>query len=169
MSDDPILTVEDVQVAFPVGGLGRRSSILGVAGVSFDVQRGETFALVGESGSGKTTLARAINGLQPISAGQIRFEDQRIDGLDKRAMKPVRKRMSMMFQDPVGSLSPRMTVGDLITEPFRIHGPQGRNLRDEAARLLALVRAARRFRHALCPSAVRRSGPACGCRPRHCA
>ncbi len=55
MSDDPILSVEDVQVSFPVGGFGRRSSILGVAGVSFDVRRGETFALVGESGSGKTT------------------------------------------------------------------------------------------------------------------
>ena len=66
MSDDPILKVKDVQVSFPVGGLGRRDAILGVAGVSFDVRRGETFALVGESGSGKTTLARAVNGLQEM-------------------------------------------------------------------------------------------------------
>lgn len=164
MSDDPILTVEDVQVSFPVGGLGRRSSILGVAGVSFEVRRGETFALVGESGSGKTTLARAVNGLQAISQGAITFEKQRIDGLDRRAMKPIRRRMSMMFQDPVGSLSPRMTVGDLVTEPFRIHDIDGRNLREEAARLLSLVGLptdfASRFPHQLSGGQARRVGVA---------
>ncbi|NOD35788.1 MULTISPECIES: ABC transporter ATP-binding protein [unclassified Ruegeria] len=164
MSSDPILKVEDVQVSFPVGGFGRRNSILGVAGVSFEVNRGETFALVGESGSGKTTLARAVNGLQEISAGSITFEDQRIDELDPRAMKPVRKRMSMMFQDPVGSLSPRMTVGDLVTEPFRIHGIEGRNLRDEAERLLTLVGLPTsfdsRFPHQLSGGQARRVGVA---------
>lgn len=139
MSTDPILSVKDVQVSFPVGSLVSRGAILGVAGVSFDVRPGETFALVGESGSGKTTLARAINGLQEISNGSITFDGDRIDGLSKARMKPVRKRMSMMFQDPVGSLSPRMTVGDLVTEPFRIHGSEGRNLREEAVRLLTLV------------------------------
>ena len=164
MSSDPILKVEDVQVSFPVGRLGRRSAILGVAGVSFEVNRGETFALVGESGSGKTTLARAINGLQAISAGAITFENQRIDSLDRRAMKAVRRRMSMMFQDPVGSLSPRMTVGDLVTEPFRIHGVEGRNLREEAARLLTLVGLptdfASRFPHQLSGGQARRVGVA---------
>ncbi|WP_171118243.1 ABC transporter ATP-binding protein [Ruegeria sp. HKCCA5463] len=164
MSSDPILKVEDVQVSFPVGRLGRRSAILGVAGVSFEVNRGETFALVGESGSGKTTLARAVNGLQEISAGAITFEDQRIDELDRKAMKPVRKRMSMMFQDPVGSLSPRMTVGDLVTEPFRIHGIEGRNLREEADRLLTLVGLptsfASRFPHQLSGGQARRVGVA---------
>ena len=164
MSDDPILSVEDVQVRFPVGGFGRRRSILGVAGVSLDVRRGETFALVGESGSGKTTLARAVNGLQAISQGAITFEGQRIDGLDRKAMNPVRRRMSMMFQDPVGSLSPRMTVGDLVTEPFRIHGSDGRNLRDEAARLLSLVglptEFASRFPHQLSGGQARRVGVA---------
>lgn len=139
MTNDPILSVDDVQVSFPVGGLTNRDSILGVAGVSFEVRVGETFALVGESGSGKTTLARAINGLQAISNGTITFDGDRIGGLSKSRMKPLRKRMSMMFQDPVGSLSPRMTVGGLVTEPFRIHGIGGRNLRDEAARLLTLV------------------------------
>lgn len=164
MSDDPILSVKDVQVTFPVGGIGRRSGILGVAGVSFDVKRGETYALVGESGSGKTTLARAVNGLQAISQGTITFEGNRIDTLDRRAMKPLRKRMSMMFQDPVGSLSPRMTVGDLVTEPFRIHGIDGRNLRDEAARLLTLVGLptdfASRFPHQLSGGQARRVGVA---------
>lgn len=164
MSDDPILKVEDVQVSFPVGGFGRRSSILGVAGVSFEVNRGETFALVGESGSGKTTLARAVNGLQEVSAGTITFEGGRIDGLDRKAMKPIRRRMSMMFQDPVGSLSPRMTVGDLITEPFQIHGTEGRNLREEAARLLTLVGLptdfTSRFPHQLSGGQARRVGVA---------
>ncbi|MEO0486927.1 MAG: ABC transporter ATP-binding protein [Pseudomonadota bacterium] len=141
-----------------------RGAILGVAGVSFSVQRGETFALVGESGSGKTTLARAINGLQEISEGAITFDGGRIDGLGKRQMKPIRKRMSMMFQDPVGSLSPRMTVGDLVTEPFRIHGTEGRNLRDEAARLLTLVGLpadfAARYPHQLSGGQARRVGVA---------
>ncbi len=164
MSTDPILKIEDVQVSFPVGSLGRKNAILGVAGVSFEVHRGETFALVGESGSGKTTLARAVNGLQAISAGAITFEGQRIDGLDRRSMKSVRRRMSMMFQDPVGSLSPRMTVGDLVTEPFRIHGIEGRNLREEAARLLTLVGLptdfVSRFPHQLSGGQARRVGVA---------
>lgn len=164
MTDAPILSVRDVQVSFPVGRMGRRSSILGVAGVSFDVRRGETFALVGESGSGKTTLARAVNGLQAVSAGSITFEGQRIDELDRRSMKPVRKRMSMMFQDPVGSLSPRMTVGDLVTEPFRIHGAEGRNLKQETARLLSLVGLsadfANRYPHQLSGGQARRVGVA---------
>lgn len=162
--DDTILKVDDVEVSFPVGNMWRRDAILGVAGVSFEVKRGETFALVGESGSGKTTLARAVNGLQPISNGSITFDGARIDGLDKRAMKPVRKRMSMMFQDPVGSLSPRMTVGDLVTEPFRIHGAEGRNLRDETRRLLSLVGLpadfAGRYPHQLSGGQARRVGVA---------
>lgn len=164
MSDDPILSVDDVQVSFPVGGLASRSAILGVAGVSFQVRRGETFALVGESGSGKTTLARAINGLQEISAGSITFEGGRIDRLGKREMKPIRKRMSMMFQDPVGSLSPRMTVGDLVTEPYRIHGSDGRDLRAETERLLSLVglpaNFASRYPHQLSGGQARRVGVA---------
>ena len=164
MSGDPILSVKDVQVSFPVGRLMNRSSILGVAGVSFDVRPGETFALVGESGSGKTTLARAINGLQEISTGSITFDGQRIDGLGKGQMKPIRRRMSMMFQDPVGSLSPRMTVGDLVTEPYRIHGAEGLNLRDEAARLLTQVGLpadfASRYPHQLSGGQARRVGVA---------
>jgi peptide/nickel transport system ATP-binding protein len=163
MTDAPILSVRDVQVAFP-GGIMNRSAILGVAGVSLDIWRGETFALVGESGSGKTTLARAINGLQEITTGEIIFERIRIDTLRKAAMKQLRRRMAMVFQDPVGSLSPRMTVGDIVTEPFRIHGRAGRNLRDEAARLLSLVGLtpdfAARFPHQLSGGQARRVGVA---------
>lgn len=164
MTQDPILSVRDLQVAFPTGKATRRSSILGVAGVSFDLSPGETLALVGESGSGKTTLARAINGLQPLSNGSVTLEGQRIDGMSARRMKPMRQRMSMMFQDPVGSLSPRMTVADLVTEPFRIHGAQGRDLREEAQRLLSLVGLrqdfATRYPHQLSGGQARRVGVA---------
>ena len=164
MTENPILAVKDVQVSFTVGGLTNRSEILGVAGISFDVRPGETFAIVGESGSGKTTLARAINGLQQISQGEIAFDGNRIDRLGKTRMKPTRRRMSMMFQDPVGSLSPRMTVGDLVTEPYRIHGAGGRNLRDESARLLTLVGLpadyASRYPHQLSGGQARRVGVA---------
>jgi oligopeptide/dipeptide ABC transporter ATP-binding protein len=164
MTGDPILSVKNVQVSFPTGGLLRRSSILGVAGVSLEIRRGETFALVGESGSGKTTLARAVNGLQPVSAGQIAFNGTRIDTLSRAAMKPLRRSMSMMFQDPVGSLSPRMTVGDLVTEAFRIHGTGGRDLKEETTRLLSLVGLtqdfASRFPHQLSGGQARRVGVA---------
>jgi ABC-type microcin C transport system duplicated ATPase subunit YejF len=102
--------------------------------------------------------------LQTISEGEIAFEGQRIDTLSRAAMKPLRRRMSMMFQDPVGSLSPRMTVGDLVTEPFRIHGIEGRDLRAETDRLLSLVGLTRdfasRFPHQLSGGQARRVGVA---------
>ncbi len=164
-----VLTVEDVEVTFPTGTLidglrGRPRSIKGVAGVSFSVARGETFALVGESGSGKTTLARAINGLQPVSAGHIEFEGKAVEGQDRAGLKAMRRRMSMMFQDPVGSLSPRLNVGQLIAEPFRIHGVEGRDLRGEVVRLLNLVGLsndfAERYPHQLSGGQARRVGVA---------
>ncbi|MDJ0631265.1 MAG: ABC transporter ATP-binding protein [Rhodobacter sp.] len=159
-----ILDVRDLRVTFRVGSITQRRDILGVAGVSFEVNPGETFALVGESGSGKTTLARAVNGLQEISSGSVTFEGNRIDTLDTRSMKPVRRRMSMMFQDPVGSLSPRMKVGDLVTEPFRIHGVADVNLREETRRLLSLVGLpadfAERYPHQLSGGQARRVGVA---------
>src|SRR5687768_11597648 len=110
-----------------------------VADVSLAIGEAATFALVGESGSGKTTLGRAIIGLVPAQAGSVRFEGQELLGLSDRALRPCRRRLAMMFQDPQASLSPRLTVRALIAEPFRIHGLRGRELRAEALRLLALV------------------------------
>src|SRR5690606_29544952 len=81
---------------------------------------GETYALVGESGSGKTTLGRALIGLSQASAGSIAFMGNQIAGLPEPALKPVRRQMSMMFQDPVASLSPRRTARALVLEPFDI-------------------------------------------------
>ena len=97
-------------------------------------ERGQTLALVGESGSGKTTLARAVDGLQPAASGSIRFEGRELRDLPKKDWKPLRRKMSMMFQDPVGSLSPRLSVRSLLAEPFAIHGLSGRSLEAEVER-----------------------------------
>lgn len=158
-----ILSARNVEVAFPAGFLFNRRSILAVAGVSFEVGAGETFALVGESGSGKTTLALAINGLQAVSGGEVVFDGRRIDRMSRSAMKPLRRQMAMMFQDPMGSLSPRMKVGDSVAEPFRIHGLKA-DLREETARLLSLVGLsadfAERYPHQLSGGQARRVGVA---------
>ncbi|MBF2759576.1 MAG: ABC transporter ATP-binding protein [Ectothiorhodospiraceae bacterium AqS1] len=158
-----ILEIENLEVAFEVGRMMQRNALLGVAGVDFDLNPGETLALVGESGSGKTTLARAVNGLQAISAGTIVFDGRRIDNLPARRIKPRRREMSMMFQDPVGSLSPRMKVGDLVTEAYCIHKMKV-DLGAQTKRLLSLVGLsmdfAERFPHQLSGGQARRVGVA---------
>jgi peptide/nickel transport system ATP-binding protein len=165
-----LLEISGLEVGFPMGsGLlgmltGRRDKIIAVAGVSLTVEAGTTFAIVGESGSGKTTLARAVNGLVSAGAGSIRFEGQELLGLSEAAFKPLRRQIAMMFQDPVGSLSPRLTVGALLQEPFRIHGLADRDLGAEVERLLALVGLppgfAARYPHQLSGGQARRVGVA---------
>ena len=137
----PILSLKDVTVEFTgVGGLralltpsGQRR-VQAVAGVSLEVAAGETLAIVGESGSGKTTLARAINGLVPLAAGEVWFDGTPLH--DRPDWHAVRRRVAMMFQDPVGSLSPRKTVRDLVLEPFTIHGMPSNGREETALRLL---------------------------------
>ncbi len=144
MSQDSLLRIEDLSVRFPVVS-GPRAlltppearEVTAVAGVSLEIAPGETFAVVGESGSGKTTLARAINGLLPIADGRAWFDGVALH--DSPAWKPLRRQMAMMFQDPVGSLSPRMTVRSLILEPMRIHGVACADPAAEARRLLEMV------------------------------
>ena len=98
-------------------GASARINIL--QGITLALAAGETFALVGECGSGKTTLARAMLGLVPVSGGSLHFDGVALGSA--RAFAALRRTTAMMFQDPVGSLSPRMTVGALLTEPFVIH------------------------------------------------
>lgn len=142
----------------------RHPWIEAVCGVSFDIAEGETMALVGESGSGKTTLARAIIGLVEPAAGSIRFGGREIGTLPNGEMRRVRRDMTMMFQDPRGSLSPRLTVRSLITEPYRIHSLKGRDLDAECRRLLGLVGLppdfAERYPHQLSGGQARRVGVA---------
>lgn len=165
----PLLSVKDLRVTFPIGGAfarmrGVATEIEGVAGVSFDVAKGETFALVGESGSGKTTLARTLNGLQRVASGSIHFAGEDVARMGRAEMKTLRRRAPMMFQDPVGSLSPRLDVRALLSEPFRIHGMSNRDLDAEVRRLLTLVGLpvdfASRYPHQLSGGQARRVGVA---------
>ncbi|WNG27929.1 dipeptide ABC transporter ATP-binding protein [Cystobacter fuscus] len=122
---EPLLQVRDVKTHFPVRGgpWGRaRGSVKAVDGVSFDVRRGETLGLVGESGCGKSTLGRTILRLVGPTAGSIRFEGRELTGLSQRELRPLRRRMQLVFQDPYASLNPRMSVRELLGEPFAIHG-----------------------------------------------
>ena len=166
-----LLEVENLKVRFRSQGTlralmtGNKDPFIdAVCDVSFEVQPGETLGLVGESGSGKSTIARTLMGLNPAHNGSIRFDGQELTGLSQRAFKPYRRDMAMMFQDPVGSLSPRLTVRSLITEPFRVHGVQDRNLDEEAKRLLEMVGLstdfAQRFPHQLSGGQARRVGVA---------
>ena len=116
-----LLKVEDVKVHFPVRGgfLGRTVGYVhAVDGVNLEVKSGETLGLVGESGCGKTTLGRAVLRLVPTTAGRIIMEDKDITKLAPRQMRPFRRGMQMIFQDPYGSLDPRMTVDKIISEPL---------------------------------------------------
>ena len=167
----PLLEVTDLRVRFRVMGalkaLAKGVSdpfVDAVLNASLALNAGETLGLVGESGSGKTTLGRAVLGLVEAQSGTVCFEGTDVLGLTQRAFKPLRRNMAMMFQDPVGSLSPRQTVRALITEPFEIHGLAGRNLDDEAARLCEMVRLPQnflsRYPHELSGGQARRVGVA---------
>ena len=108
--------------------------------VSFEIRKGETFALVGESGSGKSTIAKMIVGLLEPSAGEIRFDGQVMDFNSGAAMRKLRRRFQMIFQDPFASLNPRWRVGDIIAEPIHTFGLlTGAAVRQEVGRLLDLV------------------------------
>jgi oligopeptide/dipeptide ABC transporter ATP-binding protein len=123
---DPLIEVRDLVKEFPIKGsyLVRRQlgAVHAVDGVSFDVQRGETFGIVGESGCGKSTTARLLLRLLEPTSGSVRFDGREIATLGAREIKPLRREMQMIFQDPYSSLNPRRTVGTIISEPFSIHG-----------------------------------------------
>jgi peptide/nickel transport system ATP-binding protein len=123
-SPDIIARLDDVQVRFDLKGgvLGRVTHhVHAVEHVSFDIRRGETFALVGESGCGKSTIARAMVGLVPHQ-GRIEIAGQEMAHLDAAGRKALRRRVQVVFQDPMAALNPRLRIGDLIAEPLVIHG-----------------------------------------------
>lgn len=138
-----LLELDRLKKWFPIrGGILSRvvANVKAVNDVSFSVRKGEVLGLVGESGSGKTTVGRTLLRLIEPTEGSIRFAGQEITHLSKAAMRPYRRKMQIIFQDPFASLNPRMTVGDIISEPLVIHGigtPSDRH--DRVAELLKKV------------------------------
>lgn len=120
-----LLVARDLVVAYGGGrGLlgGTKAAVPVLHGVGLSIGRGETVGIVGESGSGKTTLGRALLGLVAPREGSIRFDGTEIVGLDEGAMRPLRRRMQMIFQDPMSSLNPRHSIRTILTGPLRLHG-----------------------------------------------
>lgn len=166
-----LLRVKNLRVRFRVQGTmqallrGTHDPFIdAVRDVSFDVREGETFTLVGESGSGKSTLAMAIAGIHPAAEGSIHFGDTKINDLDSTGLQTYRKQISYIWQNPTGSLSPRLSVGSLVTEPFKIHGLKPADLKAEAHRLLNMVGLpadyTERYPHQLSGGQARRVGVA---------
>ncbi len=118
-----LLTAESITVEYPVGAglLGRGGSLRAVVDVDLTLAKGECHGLVGESGCGKSSLGRALLRLTDIAAGRIEFEGRDITHLSARALRPIRRRMQMIFQDPHASLNPRFTVAQAVAEPLIIH------------------------------------------------
>jgi peptide/nickel transport system ATP-binding protein len=141
----PLLDVRDLRKHFPVrsGFLGRGKAVVhAVDGVSFTIGRGETLSLVGESGCGKSTVGKAILQLIEVTSGEVHLDGARIDHLRAGALRPLRQRMQVVFQDPFSSLNPRMRVRDIIAEPIRNFGlaASGEALERRVGDLLDTVR-----------------------------
>jgi peptide/nickel transport system ATP-binding protein len=142
--DAALVRVENLKVWFPIKSglvLDRHvGDIKAVDDVSLEIQRGETLGLVGESGCGKSTIGRAILRLYEPTAGKIVFDGQDISHMSEGQLRPLRRRMQMVFQDPFASLNPRHSVGRIVGEPMRVHGLAGRKQAGKRVReLLEIV------------------------------
>ena len=156
--DAPLLEVRNLVKHFHVGGGlfgGRAGVVRAVDDVSFSIRRGETLGLVGESGCGKTTTGRCILQLERPTRGQIVFEGRDLTTLGEDELRPVRRKMQVIFQDPYSSLNPRMTVGQIIAEPLAVHGivpdpaQRAARVRELLGRVGLLPQHARRYPHQL--------------------
>ena len=138
-----LLEVHDLVKYYPVtAGVLRRKvgDVKAVDGVSFSIEPGETLGLVGESGCGKTTTGRCILQLQEITAGEVVFQGQDLTQMKGEALRRMRRHMQLIFQDPFASLDPRMTAGDIVGEPLKVHDiARGRKYRQQVSELLSMV------------------------------
>ncbi|HEY4439799.1 MAG TPA: dipeptide ABC transporter ATP-binding protein [Candidatus Elarobacter sp.] len=140
---EDLVVVRDLTKYFPItAGILQRhvADVKAVDGIDFEIRRGETLGLVGESGSGKTTAGRVILRLTDATRGSVKFDGRELIGLSRSELRPLRKEMQIIFQDPYASLNPRMTVGSIIKEPLEIHGiAKGRAADARVQELLRLV------------------------------
>lgn len=140
---DALLQVKNLKKYYPIkqGFLQRTTGdIKAVDDISFDIFKGETLGLVGESGCGKTTVARAILQLQRPTAGSVVFEGKDVVAMKGEELRQMRTKMQIIFQNPYSSLNPRMTVGNMITEPMNVHGiARGQQAKERTVELLSLV------------------------------
>jgi peptide/nickel transport system ATP-binding protein len=165
---EALVRVEDLHVHFRLGGSlpwRPRPTLRAVDGVTFDVPRGGTLSLVGESGCGKTTTGRALLRLAPVTSGRLLFEGRDLVPLPEEAVRRLRPRLQMIFQDPYGSLDPRMTVGRAVAEPLQVHrGDRGEGVRARVRELLDMVGlpagSAQRYPHELSGGQRQRVGVA---------
>jgi len=138
-----VLAVRDLKKHFPIShGLLQRAAgtVFAVDGVSFTIGEGETLGLVGESGCGKSTVGRTVLRLIEPTAGHISISGTEITHLDKKALRPYRRQMQIIFQDPFSSLDPRMSAGDIVAEPLRVHRiAKGRDVKAKVAALFDRV------------------------------
>src|SRR5689334_1533626 len=158
-AESALVEVRGLKKYFPVtsGAIARRvvGSVKAVDDVSFSIRRGETLGLVGESGCGKTTTGRCILQLERPTSGQILFEGRDLTTLDESELRPIRRKMQVIFQDPYSSLNPRMTVGQIIAEPLAVHGivtdraRRAGRVRDLLAHVGLLPQHAHRYPHQL--------------------
>nr|WP_245951224.1 dipeptide ABC transporter ATP-binding protein [Phytoactinopolyspora halophila] len=125
MTGEPLLKVDGLVKEFPLGrrllGVGEIGAVKAVDGVSFELARGETLGIVGESGCGKSTVAKTLVRLEEPTAGTATFEGEDIFAMSPKRLRKLRREIQIIFQDPYGSLNPRMTVGDIVTEAWDIH------------------------------------------------
>ncbi len=145
VTDTPLLRVVDLVKHFPVrrGSVRQGANVVhAVDGVSFELYRGQTMGLVGESGCGKSTTGRTVLQLYHPTSGSVFLDGVNLVTLGRRQLRQVRRKMQMIFQDPYASLNPRMTVGEIVGDPLRVHGvfPSTRQVEEEVRRLLALVK-----------------------------
>jgi peptide/nickel transport system ATP-binding protein len=139
-SDEPLVRIDNVTKVYETGGLLRGRPLRVVDRVSLTVGRGEIVGLVGESGSGKSTLGRMVLRLETLTGGRLWFDGRDITHAGRHEMKPLRKAMQVVFQDPYAALSPRMRVGDFVAEPLRVHTTANqRERRERVAELFATV------------------------------